>query len=141
MNWKRGFTRIYVVIWVLFAAAGLFFVWSQWSNIDDARATVNTFLAAHPGVKVQWLREMKTDSVPYNADPMKVVLAPGVEVHTNGFELNQVAWAAQSENTIRPTFKRLEAAGYWLLACGLAPAIILLVARWIMEGFSKSPVS
>ena len=140
MNWKRGLTRIYAVIWLLFAAAGLFFVWSRWSQIDNERATVNTFLAAHPGVKLEWLRTLKTDSVSYNADSMNVVFAPGVEVHTNGIDLMDVVWAAQSDNTIRPTSKRLEALGYWLLACGLAPAIILLVARWIIEGFSKSPV-
>ena len=138
MNWVRGLTRLYVALWVLFAAAGLFLVWSKWSVIEGERATVSTFLAAHPDVKLEWLRTLKTNLVPYDTDPMKITFAPGVEVRTNGIEISRVAWAAQSQNTIRPTFKRLEAVGYWLLLCGLAPAILLATARWITAGFAKN---
>jgi hypothetical protein len=138
MNWKRGLTRIYLVLWALFAVVSLFFVWNEWEMVSKDRKTVSDFLRDHPGVQQEWLEKLKTESIPYEPDTLAIEFPPNVLVRESPMTFRTVGWAAQSERFQHSTRVRARAVGWWLLICGLAPATLFLIARWITAGFAKN---
>lgn len=60
MNWKRGLTRIYLVIWAVAALVGILITWGESDSAFQPRRQLKEFLARNAGVMS--LEDLRTKS-------------------------------------------------------------------------------
>jgi hypothetical protein len=133
MNWKRGFARIYIVVWAIAAVGGAYIAAQDSQNMGREREQVRSYLKeqnvtmkdleswiysrAHPDSTTSW--------VPDGAEP-------DVEANRRTDEILEIV---SSERYKHPAIAQAKILATWLAICGAIPAVALAVGAWIIKGF------
>jgi hypothetical protein len=151
MNWKRGLTRIYVLVWVLVAIAGALFTWDTVKGRYQPSRELQSFLHRHRGfitpadlrtksqralslaiyrhaVEDSTLFAMLDDeghAVPTDLLPAVDGVAPLEravrEANSDSFESIMIAWLV------------------WVGLCLVSPAVVFGLLGWLIRGFEATP--
>lgn len=125
-NWTGGLTRIYIVVWVVSAGAGLVAVGFDVNETVHAVGTVRRYVSTHQ-VTVEALTQV--------ANPVgQMYPYPGPTPSPDVMEYLQAAEAAQSGGA-NPVGHVAKSFGLWVLLAAVLPAAVLWTLRWIAAGF------
>ena len=131
MNWKRGLTRIYVLLWILFAAGGLYLTVTSPLQLATARAGVMVYSEVHGGITNNQIRHIflsggDTTTIQYP----KSFIPDDPEGNTREAE----RYVDRINNHVREYAKMW---AIFLAVCGVLPGLLLAMVSWIAAGFKK----
>lgn len=151
MSWKRGLTRIYTVLWVVwglgwgaYAGNEVLGVWDEAKHrsvqVSDgtahrfpSKATDHEISEALGGVA----RRDETAELKWESD--RDWTARLLREKEQGPPPATWKPLARDERANAPWRYTLYVLGLWLGLCGLAPGALLVTVRWVWAGFEQSP--
>lgn len=155
MNWGRGLTRIYVVLWVVVAiVTALMFPIERTSTLLDGHRRFKEFAAAVKApIAGKDLQDLTVDSLAARLLSVKLggpvstavvteqrdlLRAHGKEVGDLDYvELDALHGISHDSNLEHPAGAIAESWALWLGLAVLAPSVVLAIIRWIAAGFSS----
>lgn len=138
MNWKRGLTRAYIILWVLFAALGILVTTPHIDSLRYDRDRVSEYLRDNPGTSEQDLQKwIAVRAQPDTNEWFPEGARTTPEIDLENARLDHVLAVYASNDYQHPRVAHVKIWGLWLLICGAGPAVILLVTNWIVSGFKK----
>ena len=129
MNWKRGLTRIYVVVWGLFVCFGIYVAINYHNSVQDNVAILNDFLRRHPDVTIQQLKD--------GYRPPPETLQEMIDRESD-FQKTDFNLAQGVVYEYHPIWKHYaQGIALWLGIFLLAPAAIFGTLHWVIAGFQR----
>jgi len=131
MNWKRGFVRIYVVVWMISALVGMGFAISNTARQTKIEHGIRSYMMVHHAITTnQLIALMKNDGDSlyiFPADSTDLPLA----FHDDERGWERIAGITSAPRAITWTWV------LWFAGLVLAPGLLLVSVRWVIAGFRK----